>query len=434
MRSVWKAVKNKIPLRNLPKNTVRRLLEYLAKIKLKRTTPLIVAITGSFGKTSTKDAVYEVLKKKWAVLKSSQSLNTEIGLSLAILEQPSGFSSPIKWMGILLKAVLNAFKSRKIDFLILEYGADKPGDISNLISVAKPDIAIITSISRVHQANGQFKDINSVFEEKKKLATCLAKADSAILNYSDPLLKSLENQLDAKTFWFAGRDIHANNFVETQDGFTAIIHSMDKKINAHFPIVGSHHINIILPALLCGILNGITLEEGIAALQKFQMPPGRMSLIKGENGAILLDSTYNASPETVKLALNTLHRFPAKRKIAVLGNMNELGEYAEKAHREVAHKLGVWLDMLITVGAQASIIADEALKKGFAEAKIKVLLAATEVPDYLRQQKLGKGDAVLFKGSQNKVRLEKAVKALMENPSQAKKLLCRQEPVWENID
>ena len=133
------------------------------RFKLKRTRPKIIGVTGSFGKTSTKEAIYEVLKTRWNVYRSPKSLNTETGLLLSILEQPSGFSSPLKWIKILAGAFLNALLGKAYDFLVLEYGADKPGDIQYLISVVKPDISILTHISSVHQAEGQFKNEEEVF-------------------------------------------------------------------------------------------------------------------------------------------------------------------------------------------------------------------------------------------------------------------------------
>lgn len=461
------------------KARAQKFLEALVRIKLRRINPKIIGVTGSFGKTSVKQAIYEVLKSRFRVAQSPKSLNTEIGLLLAVLEQPSGFSSPLKWGKILFSACVNAFFGKKYDFFVLEYGADKPGDIEHLAAVVKPDFAVITHVSRTHQAQGQFKNIKEVFEEKAHLAKCLDKSGAAILNMDDELLGTLRGTLAAKTFWFSGAgnskkdapsrringltkicsadlqlglaDIFADHLSHRpsrssatgllpshgwasfeKNSIAAKIHIGDAAVFANFPVAGTFHVDLFLPALMIGILNGISLEEGIAALQFFKLPPGRMSLIEGKNGSALIDSSYNASPETVRQALNLLKEFPGKRKIAVLGNMNELGDYSDEAHKSVGQSIGPWLDLLITVGESAGLIADSALKNGLLKSKIKTLSDAQAAAQLLETE-IKEGDVVLFKGSQDKVRLERAVKKLMAHPEDAKKLLCRQEPEWEEI-
>lgn len=421
--------------KNTGKFCVLKFLEPLVRFKLKRTRPKIIGITGSFGKTSTKEAVYSVLKTRWSVYRSPKSLNTEIGLLLSILEQPSGFSSPLKWIKILAGAFLNALFGKAYDFLVLEYGADKPGDIQYLISVVKPDIAILTHISSVHQAEGQFKNEEEVFNEKKHLALGLNEKGIAILNADDKFIKTLDGKLKSKIFWFnSAHGIHADGLKDLASGFSATIHMGSQNESADFKVPGTYHVDIFLPALLCGILNGISLKEGLSALKSFQLPPGRMSIIQGRHGSTILDGSYNASPETVKQALILLKNFPGKRKIAVIGNMNELGKQTEAAHREIAREIGDWLDELIAVGELAHITADECLKKGFPRSKIKILLTPEEAGEYLNSKKLTEGDVILFKGSQNRVRLERAIKMMMADPAQAKNLLCRQEPEWQKIN
>lgn len=423
------------PIKQFFRVPIQKFLEALVRIKLARMKPTIIGITGSFGKTTAKEAVYAVLRTKWRVLRNLKSLNTEIGLLLAILEQPSGFRSPLKWLRILLAAKINAFFSRKYDFLVLEYGADKPGDIAHLVKLAKPHVAIVTHIAAVHQAQGQFQNAEAVFHEKKKLVACLGKSDIAILNRDDNFLKKLDGELAAKIFWHGnGGDAYASDLKNTAKGFSAVLHMGNEKIRADFPAAGSFHISAFLPALLCGKLHGVTFAEGVAALQNFKLPPGRMSIIPGIHGTVLLDSSYNASPETMKQALALLKDFPGGRKIAVLGNMNELGDYTEKAHREIGGEIGGWLDELVTVGGAARIIADEALKKGFPESRIKTLSNALEAVEILLSQKLSKGDVILLKGSQNQVRLERTAEKLMAHPEDAKKLLCRQEREWKEIE
>lgn len=423
-------------IKNPAKACIQKFLEILVKLKLARTRPKIIGITGSFGKTSTREAICEVLRTRWSVFKSQKGLNTEIGLLLAVLEQPSGFSSPAKWIKILAAAVLNAFFSKKCDALILEYGADKPGDISHLVKIVKPGIAVITHISDTHQDKNQFKNIEDVFNEKKRLAEVLEKSNIAILNHNDKFLQRLNGKLRAKIFWFnEKKGLYADNLKNTPTGFSATIQMGSQKTDARFSVAGSYHIDIFLPAILCGILHGLTLQESVKALEKFRLPPGRMGIIEGKNGCTILDSSYNASPETMKEAINLLKDFPGQKKIAVIGNMNELGERNREEHIKIADYLDSnWLDELVAIGELAHIIATECLKKGFSKAKIKILWNSEQAGNYLLSKNLKKGDVILFKGSQNRVRLERAVKMLMAHPEQAKKLLCRQEPIWDKID
>ena len=413
-------------------------LRFLVKIKLLRTRPKIVGITGSIGKTSTKEAVYHVLSEKYTTYRSAKSLNTDIGLLLSVLEQSSGFGSPIAWAKIVLGATWNAFFGRRYEYLVLEYGADKPGDIRELVAVVKPHIAIITHITLVHQAEGQFKNEEAVFNEKKRLVTSLGSDDCAILNAGDRFLKELEGTLIAKTLWWnkgaRHTDIWATGTQLTERGFEATIHDAHEAHHAHFPITGTYHIDLFLPALLVGQIAGIPLKAGIHALEtKYRLPPGRMSIIEGVHGTTLLDSSYNASPEAVREALKLLQHFPGERKIAVLGTMNELGGASLSAHHKIAEYLGPWVDLLVTVGDGAAEIGVAALKNGFHKGTLRTCTTAISAAAVLKEFGLKKGDVILFKGSQNNVRLERAVKLLMAHPHEAKNLLCRQEAIWESI-
>ncbi|PIQ78365.1 hypothetical protein COV82_01220 [Candidatus Peregrinibacteria bacterium CG11_big_fil_rev_8_21_14_0_20_46_8] len=423
--------------RQILRKTIERFLALLVQIKIWRVRPIIIGITGSVGKTSAKEAVATVLGAKYSVYRPPKSYNTEIGLLLGILEQTSGFSSPYKWLKVIAGAKWNAFFGRKYKFWILEYGADKPGDIQHLLKYVKPHVGVITKIERVHQARGQFKDADAVFHEKKHLATSLGHDGIAVLNYDDAHLKQLEGKLKAKTLWWnreKGRQgIAAKNFRNTLKGFSADLTFDDESARAHFPVLGSYHSNIFLPAILLGAHYGISSKKSIEALQDFTLPPGRMSLIQGIHNSHILDSSYNASPTAVLAALELLKELPAERKIAVLGNMNELGEYTEAAHREIGRALDPWLGLLITVGDLASTIAEEALKHGLQKSTIKILTTAEEAGALLKKE-LQKNDLVLFKGSQNKVRLERAIKMVMQEPQRAKELLCRQEAEWKKIN
>lgn len=175
---------------------------------------------------------------------------------------------------------------------------------------------------------------------------------------------------------------------------------------------------------------GMTIESTIVAIGKYSLPPGRMSIIPAINESTIIDSTYNSSPEAVKEALNTLSKIAVnKRKIAVLGNMNELGKHTQIMHEMIGAIVPKCADMLITVGDDAVIIAEKAKEKGMSEKNVFSFKTSLEAAGFLAD-KIKKDDVILVKGSQNNVRLERFVKALMSEPEKAKDLLVRQEPVW----
>lgn len=408
------------------------MLASLARLYLSKKKVMIVGVTGSFGKTSTKDAIAFLLETKFTIAKSKKSLNTEFGLPLAIFQLSSGFSNPLKWLGVLFFAVFEAlFGKPHYDKLILEYGADKPGDMDYLLGIVKPDIAVLTAIAPVHLAEGQFENIEMIRDEKQKLLFAVEKG-TVILNGDMEYAKDIILKLKVRPEMFGtaeGNSISAKNIISDLKGISADIVYGWKVLPFHSMLLGSQHMNIFLAALLVGKACGIEIEEGIRILQMFTLPPGRFSVIPGKNGSTLIDSAYNASPITMKAALKTLKELPAKRKICVLGNMNELGQKAVELHRGLSDDIIGTCDLLFTVGNLMKETADAVLKKSFPESNMKILNTSEEAGMEVSKI-LQEGDVVLFKGSQNKVRLEASVKACMKNPEDAEKLLVRQEKEW----
>ncbi len=406
-------------------------LRALAHYKISRIKPVIIGVTGSYGKTTTKEVIAAVLSKKYAVLKSEKSLNTDIGMCLAILQQPSGFSSVGAWTRILCKGFLNAVYSRKVDFFVLEYGVDAPGDMDLLLKIARPTVAVITAIAPAHQADGQFKNIHEIAHEKGKLASSVSEKGLVILNHQNEYVRNSATTVKSKISWYNNeKSLHATA-TQSHAGITAKLFINKKPYDFFMPVIGKFHADCVQVAVLIAHTFDVSPSLLKEALKEFVPPPGRMSLLEGVNGSTIIDSSYNASPETVKNALGILKQFPAKRRIAVLGSMNELGAETEKAHREIGQACGSWLDVLITVGESAKTIASECLKQGSKPSTITSFNTATEASEYLlKTGRLKATDVLLVKGSQNKVRLERTVKAIMAHPEKAHDLLCRQEPEW----
>jgi len=412
------------------------LLNFLAGVRLKRLKLFVIGVTGSVGKTSAKDAIYTILSTRYSVYRSDKSYNTEFGLPLAILEQRSGLSSAWKWTGVILGAFWKAFfAGGKMHMLVVEMGTDKPGDMTELLKLVKPQVGVMIGIKPVHLGEGQFKDMDDIFDEKKKLVEFLPEKAFAVLNADDPYIVSLRDKLVCKKIFYGLSeiaDLRALEVKNTEDGLAFTVAYKDQVAQGVVPILGDFHISILLSAIGVALTQGFTLEEATVALAKFKLPPGRMNPITGLNDALIIDSSYNSSPETVKVALDTLKVFEG-RKIAVLGNMNDLGAYSEQLHRAVGKYAVGRTDLLVTIGENARQIGDEAILNGFAPDKVMNYPNALAAAENLKKT-ISRGDILLVKGSQNKVRLERLVKALMKEPWQAVRLLPRQDREWEKIE
>lgn len=417
------------------RNFVLGLLIALARIRLKRLRLFVVGVTGSIGKTSTKDAIFTVLKERYQVYRSKKSYNTEFGLPLAILEQDSGFSSATKWMRTLAGAVWNAFiGGRHMQMLVLEMGVDKPGDMSQLLKLVRPQVGVMTNIKPVHLAEGQFQNLDDIFHEKKKLVESLPEKGVAVLNADDGHIVALKDQLPCRTLWYGfaeWADVRVHNVEHSIEGLQFTVSYKDQVVQAQVALLGAFQVYVVLPAITVALTQGFTLEEAIDILKDYRLPPGRMNPIPGVKETLIIDSSYNASPEAVKQALDVLTEGPG-RKIAVLGSMNELGDVTEKKHREMGQYVVGKADILVTVGDYARWLHEEARSNGFSEESSVHFDDALKAAEFM-QKILQKHDTILVKGSQNRVRLERLVKKLMREPERADELLARQGREWDLI-
>ncbi|EKD63183.1 MAG: hypothetical protein ACD_51C00323G0007 [uncultured bacterium] len=412
----------------------------LAKYRLGHLKADIIGVTGSVGKTSTKDAIYCVLSRRNHVLRNQKSYNTEFGVLLALLEQESGFSSPYLWIETLFQAFKTAFFGKK-DYskIVIEMGVDKPGDMDVLLKIIKPSIGVLTAIKPVHLAEGQFSNLEEILNEKAKMVKRMGKNEWAILNIDDHYLSLLANSLDANVITYGTGEkanIRATDLESSDDGLRFNLSFDDKTFPVHLPnLIGKHHVYVVLPAIAVGFLTGFKWETIKAGLDDFRLPPGRFGLIAGMNKSTIIDASYNASPETMLASLDVLKDMRPKgigKRIAVLGNMNELGDLTDSEHRKVGMVVPKCAEMLITVGESAKLYAEEAIKGGMDKGLVFSFDDAKIAGEFLKA-KIKVGDVILVKGSQNKVRLERLVKEIMAEPEKARELLVRQDGIWDGI-
>jgi UDP-N-acetylmuramoyl-tripeptide--D-alanyl-D-alanine ligase len=255
------------------------------------------------------------------------------------------------------------------------------------------------------------------------------------LNADDGYIVRLRETLECRKLLYGRSEIADLRLLEiegTLNGLRCVFQYKEEVAVGDFALVGGYQAYVLLPAIAVGITQGFSLQECLEALKNFTPPPGRMSTIPGIQNTTILDSTYNASPETVKEALNLLREIAPGRKIAVLGNMNELGEKSEEFHREVGRFANKRADVLVTVGDLAKTIGEEAQKEGFEVQDLYHYESADEAGKFLAGF-VQAGDTILVKGSQNRVRLERLVEMLMADPSKAEELLARQDRHWKHI-
>ena len=410
------------------------LLRVMASALLKKYKPKIVGITGSVGKTSAKEAVFAVLSKKFPVRKNEKNYNNEIGIPLTIIGVESGGRSLIKWIGIMFKWLgLLIFPCSYPEILVLEMGVDRPGDMDYLLSFIKPTLGVVTNISASHIEF--FQSLENIAKEKGKLIQRLPEDGFAILNADDERALKLAGRTKAPALTFGFSEtaqIYADHVSYNYAGDAP--EGISFKLNydgTSMPIrlggmLARHQIYGALAGVAAGIALKMNLVDIASAFENFFSAKGRLNLIDGINGSSIIDDTYNASPVSTLAALGVLAELKAKRKIAILGDMLELGEESERDHQEVVKKgIAIGTDMFFAVGKRMQAAARKATSS---ETPVFYFDSPDEAAKGI-ERIVKEGDLVLVKGSQG-MRMEKIVFALMKDKAEAEKLLCRHSPDW----
>lgn len=417
------------------KRMLERALRFMARAMLRKYRPIVVGVTGSIGKTSAKEAIALVLGAKYAVRKSEENYNNEIGTALTIIGARSGKRSIIRWLIIAFRwggSLL--FRRRYPEVLVLEMGVDRPGDMEYLLDFVPADIGVLTHISGSHMEF--FGSLENIAKEKGLLLRRLPRDGTAIVNADNEYALRAAKKLKAKilTYGFSARaDIRAEQVGFAEGGHGGIYFRLNYSgtmLPIRLPrVVARHHIPAVLAATGVGLAFKLNLIDIAVALERFESLPGRARPLAGIRGSLVIDDTYNASPASLQAAIETVRDMPAVRRVAILGDMLELGNESEAAHSEAGrliHEAG--FRQVILVGSRMIGAYEKLQDLGWSTDRLAWVESPLLAADTARAM-IRKGDLILIKGSQG-MRMEIVVEALIVDSARAPELLCRQSPEW----
>lgn len=404
------------------------LRRYARKVILSH-NPIVIAITGSVGKTSTKEAVAQMMKDAFPnqVRATAGNLNAEIGIPLTILgytKVPSKYLLPF----LLIPAWFRTFASKYPKYLILEMGVEHPGDIEYFGTIVKPDVGIITAAAAAHTAN--FSNVEAMQAEKSKLADIVKPKGLLIYNADDEYLakikfkNSISYSLKDQT-----ADCWADHIELTEESMNFEVSCQTDRVEVKSHLLGEHLIYADLAAFCVGKHFNISSEKIALSLEKRKPVKGRMNLLEGRDNILIIDDTYNSNPSSACAALKTVAdmKYTKGRKVTILGNMNELGDYEKEGHELVGKCAKGKTDLAIFVGPNADIMAEAYGRSD----KVLIFKNRRSLEKELNQI-IKPNDLVLVKASQNDNYFEEIVKLLLSDSMEHQKVLVRQEKHWKN--
>ena len=302
-----------------------------------------IGVTGSYGKTNTTVAIANILGSKFKTIQTDVNLDTLYNIPLTILH-----------LGDHQK-------------LVLEYGVDQPGEMNIHLFTAKPQVVVVTGIAPVHADKEHFGSLEKIITEKTKLAAAVSKKGFVILNWDDPNVRRMSQVIQAHVIYYGTDTTNCDVWAEAiKVGFKGTEFNLgiqDKKIKIRTKLIGAHHVHNILASAAVALTQKMTLKEIASAAQKLVPLEGRLSVEPGPKNTVILNDSRRANPPSTIAGLQTLHELPAKRKVAVIGEMGELGRYSDEGHREVGKFIeNIKLDYLVCIGESTKFIAEEAKK------------------------------------------------------------------------
>jgi Alr-MurF fusion protein len=389
----------------------RRALQLYAQAILLRWHPVVVGVTGSTGKTSTKEAIAEVLGSSFATFKSWQNYNDLLGLPLS----------------------LGRLEERH-EYAVLEMSCDRPGEIGELCALARPSLGVLTNISP-NQLQ-YFGSLENMAAELTSLLTCLPATGAGFIGELNGY--PLPQEIKAPLYTFGGVQVRDVQVSWKGLSFKVVEDDQGDEVKLKSRLLGAHHVATLLAARAVGAHCGVSMEKIQHALARVEQMRGRLYALTGLGQATLLDDTHNACPASMIAGLETLRTLPSGQRIAVLGDMLRLGDFEAEGHRAVGEKAASCVDFLITRGERAAQIAEAARQAGLApECTIATAThedAAQAVHKLLRlpSTPMEVAHTVLIKGSEE-TRMERVTEMLMAKPEQAPEALVRQTPGWKQI-
>lgn len=442
-------------MKTLLGNLVLSYLRFWARVKLLLIQPKIIGVTGSVGKSSAVSLISSIGSLHYRV-KNTLHGNSESGIPLEVLGLRGELDnySVLTWIKIILLApVFALIRTENWNLLVVEMGIDSPYPPKNmgyLLKLIKPDVGVFLNVAPVHA--GQFaemfsgrdradlkKIVAAIALEKGQLVTELKPDGTAIIGSDYPEINRLKKTIRAKTITFG----------ENPDCDFALVgykSDLGQGTQFNFRIYGKTYRMVfpetvlfkqygltLLAALAAGEAVGIPIEESYEKLRDdFRLPPGRFSILNGKKQIKIIDSSYNSSPESLADAVSFLKACP-KPRVAILGDMRELGDSEADLHRNFAEQLGEETDFLVLVGPKMlEFLLPELLNTDFDRKNLFAFQTSEKVGEFVIDRIIKKGGTVLVKGSQNTIFLEEAVAEMLDNPAD-KKLLCREDAYWQKV-
>ncbi|MDB5195363.1 MAG: UDP-N-acetylmuramoyl-tripeptide--D-alanyl-D-alanine ligase [Parcubacteria group bacterium] len=426
-------------MKSVLKAPIAGLLALLSRAILRKYRPQIIMITGSVGKTSTKDAVAAMLSEHTNMRASEKSYNSEFGVPFTIMGVKNPWTSLFAWVDVFAEALtLLFFPAHYPKVLVLEVGADRPGDLARILRIATPDAVVVTRLPDVPVHVEAYATPAAVREEEFAPAYALASGAPLILSSRDTyaITMAANTQATVTLFGFSPEaDVRIGEpTVMLEDGMpvgmeaTATVRGHEYTLYARGAL-GRPQILAPAAAFAAALALDIPTEEALGGLATYVPPAGRGRLLRGTDRSVLIDESYNSSPAATEEALLALSLLTnAKRRIAVLGDMLELGRYSKFEHERIGTLAASQADMIVAVGSRSKATCTAAVAAGLDASQVRCFENARDAAHAL-QDEIREGDAILIKGSQS-MRMERIVEALLGDPTDAV-YLVRQDTEWK---